>query len=264
MSMDTADLLPLLEQLDDGVDDLEDALQPLLGSSLNKMSKNMPILDKAKIHVLTTYAIETLIFNYLRLRGVDAKQHPVWREITRVRQYFDKMKELETEPEQRTMVLDKAAAGRFIKHGLAGNNKIDLERAEKEAKERARAQVKAALLAKKAAASRNEEHVSSATSLTAQTGDDADESDEEMNIQKEDEAKDFKTGEAFIGFGDADVNDDIENKKKKKTKAKENTTRARTESAQKQGRKATKAELRQEKKDRRQKKENIRKSRGGK
>jgi exosome complex protein LRP1 len=28
------------------------------------------------------------------------------------------MKALETEPEQRTMVLDKAAAGRFIKHGL--------------------------------------------------------------------------------------------------------------------------------------------------
>lgn len=133
--MDTADLLPLLEQLDDNVDDLEDALQPLLGSSLNKMSKNMPILDKAKVHVLTTYALESLIFceltfeifsegitdlfiAYLKLRGVDAKQHPVFREITRVRQYFDKMKALETEPEQRTMVLDKAAAGRFIKHGL--------------------------------------------------------------------------------------------------------------------------------------------------
>lgn len=67
MSMDTADLLPLLEQLDDGVDDLEDALQPLLGGSLNKMSKNMPILDKAKIHVLTTYAIETLLFSEFNL-----------------------------------------------------------------------------------------------------------------------------------------------------------------------------------------------------
>lgn len=55
---------------------------------------------------------------YLRLRGVDAKQHPVYRELTRVRQYFDKIKALESEPEQRTMVVDKAAAGRFIKHGL--------------------------------------------------------------------------------------------------------------------------------------------------
>lgn len=60
---------------------------------------------------------------YLRLQGVDAKEHPVFREITRVRQYFAKMKALEEpeEPEQRTMVLDKAAAGRFIKHGLVSN-----------------------------------------------------------------------------------------------------------------------------------------------
>lgn len=61
-TMDTENLLPLLEQLDDNVDDLEDALQPLLGSSLNKMSKNMPILDRAKLQVLTTYALESLIF----------------------------------------------------------------------------------------------------------------------------------------------------------------------------------------------------------
>jgi hypothetical protein len=35
-----------------------------------------------------------------------------------VKQYFEKIKALETEPEKRTMALDKQAAGRFIKHGL--------------------------------------------------------------------------------------------------------------------------------------------------
>lgn len=55
---------------------------------------------------------------YLRLHGVNAKDHPVFRELTRVKQYFEKIKSLETEPEQRTMRLDKEAAGRFIKHGL--------------------------------------------------------------------------------------------------------------------------------------------------
>lgn len=49
---------------------------------------------------------------------MDAKQHPVFRELTRVKQYFEKIKVLETEPEERPMALDKAAAGRFIKHGL--------------------------------------------------------------------------------------------------------------------------------------------------
>lgn len=49
---------------------------------------------------------------------MDVKQHLVSRELARVRQYFEKIKALETEPEQRTMTLDKQAAGRFIKHGL--------------------------------------------------------------------------------------------------------------------------------------------------
>lgn len=42
----------------------------------------------------------------------------MFRELTRVKQYFEKIKALETEPEKRTMTLDKQAAGRFIKHGL--------------------------------------------------------------------------------------------------------------------------------------------------
>ena len=140
--MDTGDLLPLLEQLDDHVDDLEEALEPLLGHSLSHTSKNLPVMDKAKLHVLITYTLESLIFcmfcletclrsflltrslAYLRLHGVDAKQHRVFRELTRVKQYFDKIKALETEPEQRTMTLDKAAASRFIKHGLVSHPRI--------------------------------------------------------------------------------------------------------------------------------------------
>lgn len=55
---------------------------------------------------------------YLRLKGVDAKEHPVFREITRVKQYFAKIQALETQPEERALTLDREAAGRFIKHGL--------------------------------------------------------------------------------------------------------------------------------------------------
>ncbi|RJE23213.1 exosome-associated family [Aspergillus sclerotialis] len=146
--MEASDLLPLLDQLDYNVDDLEEVLGPLVNQSLAETSKKLPVLDKAKLNVLTTYALESLIYSYLKLRGVDAKQHPVFRELTRVRQYFDKIKALETEPEERPMTLNKQAAGRFIKHGLAGNERFDLERKEQEAKSKARAQLKAAMIAK--------------------------------------------------------------------------------------------------------------------
>jgi len=153
--MEAGDLIPLLEQLEDNVDELEEVLRPLLQGSLciSDLSKKLPLLDRAKLHVLITYTLESLIFSYLRLRGVDPREHLVYRELTRVKQYFEKIKVLETGPEKRTMTLDKQAADRFIKHGLSGNDRIDLERAEKEAKEKALAQLRATILAKKNAIS---------------------------------------------------------------------------------------------------------------
>ena len=44
--MDPTDLLPLLEQLDDNVDDLEAVLEPLLTSTLVKSSNKLPVMDK--------------------------------------------------------------------------------------------------------------------------------------------------------------------------------------------------------------------------
>jgi len=60
--MDAPNLMPLLEQLDDNVDDLEEVLGPLITQSLPKLSKNLPIMDKAKIHAMTAYVLEALIF----------------------------------------------------------------------------------------------------------------------------------------------------------------------------------------------------------
>jgi hypothetical protein len=56
---------------------------------------------------------------YLRLHGASAKEHPVFLELTRVKQYFEKIRALEShDTASRTSKLDKAAAGRFIKRAL--------------------------------------------------------------------------------------------------------------------------------------------------
>ncbi|KAJ5425618.1 hypothetical protein N7465_000688 [Penicillium sp. CMV-2018d] len=235
--MDPTDLLPLLEQLDDNVDDLEGVLQPLLASTLLKNSNKLPVMDKAKLHVLITYTLESLIFSYLRLHGVDAKQHPVFRELTRVKQYFEKIKALETEPEERSMTLDKAAAGRFIKHGLAGNDKYDLERAEKQAKERARAEFKAAMLARK-----------SMEASKAQSNNDSDDDDSEGGVDIA-TAAEPQIDTTHPGKTEKDST------KKSKGESKSENNKPKKE------RKTNKATLKEEKKERRVKKENSRKAR---
>ena len=134
--MDTIDLSPLLEQLEDNIDDLEETLDPLLKAPLSDTAAKLPLLDRAKLYVSITYAIESIIFckqrkfslgqalvteyiAFLRLNGVNAKEHPVFRELTRLKQYFEKIQIAETGQVKRNdLSLNRPAAGRIIKHAL--------------------------------------------------------------------------------------------------------------------------------------------------
>lgn len=60
--MEAEELYPLLERLDDNVDDLEEAIKPLQEHPLSYTANKLPVLDKAKLHVLTTYTLESLLF----------------------------------------------------------------------------------------------------------------------------------------------------------------------------------------------------------
>jgi hypothetical protein len=60
--MDTSKVLSLLEQLDGEIDDLEESLAPLVTTALSETASKLPLLDKAKLYVLVTYAIESILF----------------------------------------------------------------------------------------------------------------------------------------------------------------------------------------------------------
>ena len=51
-----------MEQLDDNIDDLEEALLPILNDSMSDAVGKLPLLDRAKFFVLITYTIESLLF----------------------------------------------------------------------------------------------------------------------------------------------------------------------------------------------------------
>ncbi|EMD65293.1 hypothetical protein GGP41_010206 [Bipolaris sorokiniana] len=147
------DLPDLVEDLEVDIDELTTALEPLLSKPLSTTASSLPLLDKAKLYCLAAYAIESLLFASLTASGVNATEHAIFKEIARLRQYNSKIKEIEDRgikgsAEGRAR-LDVAAAGRFIKHGLLGNDKYDLERQERMAKERARAHLKAQQINKK-------------------------------------------------------------------------------------------------------------------
>jgi len=140
--MDSADLHDHIDDLGTSIDDLETSLAPLLNTGLSSSTSKLPLLDKAKLYVVATYAIESLLFSYLRLNSVDAKSHAIFQELSRVKQYFEKIKTVESAGLKPTSKLDKGAAGRFVRHALVGNDKYDKERAELAEREKAGAKRK--------------------------------------------------------------------------------------------------------------------------
>jgi len=102
----------------------------------------------------------------LRLSGANAKDHAVFAELTRVRQYFEKIKKIETPPEPREKSLNTTAAIRFLKADLvlrtnlplpyscadlrqSDNQKIKNKLNEQLAKEKAKAEAQLAQRGKK-------------------------------------------------------------------------------------------------------------------
>ncbi|KAF5138366.1 Exosome complex protein [Metarhizium anisopliae] len=114
---DVKDISPDLGRLDRQLDNLEDALAPLL-NNLNEKASQLPLLDKAKLFSLTAYSIESLLFSYLRLQGLDAQNHAVYAELKRVQQYFGKIKAAEEPETQRSLVVNQEAAARILKADL--------------------------------------------------------------------------------------------------------------------------------------------------
>lgn len=149
------DLPDLVEDLEVNIDELLSTLTPLLPPhSLSKTSQSLPLLEKAKLHTLLAYAIESTLFSALQLSGADAKAHPLFAELGRLKGYFAKIKDAEEflkkqEEKDARARLDVGAAQRFIKHGLAGNERYDALRKERVEREKARALEKARKLTNK-------------------------------------------------------------------------------------------------------------------
>ncbi|KAL1837062.1 hypothetical protein VTJ49DRAFT_4314 [Mycothermus thermophilus] len=163
--MDVTDVTPQLDQLETELTKAEQTLAPLLGD-LSDISSKLPLLDKAKLYVLVTYTIESLLFSALRLNGVDTKNHAIFTELARVRQYMEKIQKLENPPQERDKTVNTEATARILKADLADNKEIKSKLSELIAREREKAAAKAAAAAEKKRPAED----SAADSSAAETG----------------------------------------------------------------------------------------------
>ncbi|XP_055297529.1 nuclear nucleic acid-binding protein C1D-like [Sitodiplosis mosellana] len=82
--------------------------------------------DKVKYDLYLSYSINSLYWMYCKLQAIDASSNPIRNEISRVRQAIVRDKDI-YERKTKRPVLDKGAAGRFIRHGLHEKRPTDKE-----------------------------------------------------------------------------------------------------------------------------------------
>ncbi|SJL06093.1 uncharacterized protein ARMOST_09429 [Armillaria ostoyae] len=117
MTTETAKAKSKLAILSSSLSELESQLEPLFTQTLPETLLSLEPIEQAKLQTLLTYVTYDLVFIYLKSRGIDPKTHPVVSELDRIKGYFDKIDKAE-KPETRHIEIDKAAAGRFIKHAI--------------------------------------------------------------------------------------------------------------------------------------------------
>ncbi|KAK9491704.1 hypothetical protein V1508DRAFT_373268 [Lipomyces doorenjongii] len=128
------ELFPLIENLEKEMGELECSLKPIIENGVAEYANDMAPIDKAKAYLLALYALNSTIYSTLKIGEINTKDHQIMIDIRRVQTYMAKIKNAEELFAGRQLQLDRQAAGRFIKHALAGNEAYDESRARKKAK----------------------------------------------------------------------------------------------------------------------------------
>ncbi|EGF77457.1 hypothetical protein BATDEDRAFT_27661 [Batrachochytrium dendrobatidis JAM81] len=122
------------EQLLDQMVATQKALSAILDTSLESTLGNLEAVEKARLLTTLSYTINTLSFVYLKLQGVNAKTHPVKKELAsilnafalffdRTRIYFEKIEKM-AGATRNPASIDRDAAKRFLQHSLAQNPEV--------------------------------------------------------------------------------------------------------------------------------------------
>ncbi|KAK9503289.1 hypothetical protein O3M35_011890 [Rhynocoris fuscipes] len=111
--LEPKELLKQLEDFKNSRTNIETVLDLLMeGNVFDKLTTE----DKVKHDLFISYTLTSLYWMYLRTKGINPASHMVKAEIDRVQEYNKKFKRVldrKSAPH-----IQKAAAGRFVKHGL--------------------------------------------------------------------------------------------------------------------------------------------------
>ncbi|KAJ1656343.1 DNA-binding protein c1d, partial [Dispira simplex] len=94
------------------VDTIHTFIKPLLTMPLTETLSKLSPEERVQMDVLIAYSINTLYWAYLKLNGVPPQEHPVLKELQRIKLYIQKVKEATSSPKPPTA--DEVAVEQFL------------------------------------------------------------------------------------------------------------------------------------------------------
>lgn len=107
-SLDT--VKALASNLDISIENLEDALQPILNTPLDdRLAECTTNEEKAKLIHEQIYIIDSILFSYLKVSGVKTDDHPIMKELERIKLSMNKLKQLKQSVEEKASAEEDSA-----------------------------------------------------------------------------------------------------------------------------------------------------------
>jgi len=91
-------------------------LEPFFAKPLEEIEANADPLQNARLELMAIFAANSLHWMYLCTRGESPTEHPILDELTRIKKYMDRLKELDDK--SKAPKLDKRAVKNFIRSAL--------------------------------------------------------------------------------------------------------------------------------------------------
>jgi exosome complex protein LRP1 len=96
--------------------EMKEAIVPLTFEHQDLQSRIDNPLDSARVDLTTVYTLNSLFWVYLTTKGESPRDHDIMRELSRLKAYMTRLKELQTKESRQTV--DIPATARVIKNAL--------------------------------------------------------------------------------------------------------------------------------------------------
>ncbi|CAK7896418.1 exosome complex protein Lrp1p [[Candida] anglica] len=111
-----------IQQLDSSTAGLAKKLHPVLSKPLDEQAAQCESpVAQIKLYNNYLYVLISVLYAYLKSIGTDTTQHPIMKELTRIKTYMARLKELEAKLSQKdTSEEDALKAKSYLQHTLGG------------------------------------------------------------------------------------------------------------------------------------------------